>query len=309
MIRNLSDFRWTEPIKIDSTRRDQNRRYSYHKDHNHTTEQCNSLHYLERLIKVRHLKQYVNTTSGQRETAQELVVQAPASSTALKVVINYIDGGPVDDIHSSKWQRQRLLHAASVRERVNSVQCNFSEGNVRSIDDTITFPPIGANRVLQTHENALILTLGVSGFDVRRVLVNPGGLVDLLQMLAYKQMSYSPFALENLGRLLSGFNGAMTTSLGDVVLLVQAGPITLNVQFSVVDNLSSYNANMGRAWLHKMKVIPSTYHRMVSYHMEEGQVDLLGSQLVARQCYQVALDSKHPNGKEARPKSSNTRDQ
>ena len=180
---------------------------------------------------------------------------------------------------------------------------------MRSIDDTISFPPMGDNRVLQTHENALILTLGVSEFDVRRVLVNPGGLVDLLQMLAYKQMSYSPSALENLGRLLSGFNGAMTTSLGDVVLLVQAGPITLNVQFSVVDDLSSYNANMGRAWLHKMKVIPSTYHRMVSYHMEEGQVDLLGSQLVARQCYQVALDSKHPNGKEAHPKSSNTRDQ
>ena len=163
-----------------------------------------------------------------------------------------------------------MLHAASVRERVNSVQCNFSEGNVRSIDDTITFPPIGANRVLQTHENALILTLGVSGFDVRGVLVDPGGSVDLLQMLAYKQMSYSPSALENLGRLLSGFNGAMTTSLGDVVLLIQAGPITLNVQFSVVDDLSSYNANMGHAWLHRMKVIPSTYHQMVSYLMEEG---------------------------------------
>ena len=57
MIRDLSDFRWTEPIKIDSTRRDRNRRYSYHKDHYHTIEQCKSLHYLvEKLIKVRHLK-------------------------------------------------------------------------------------------------------------------------------------------------------------------------------------------------------------------------------------------------------------
>ena len=42
-------------------------------------------------------------------------------------------------------------------------------------------------------------------------------------------------------------------------------------------------------WLHKMKVIPSTYHQMVSYLIESGQVDLLGSQLVAQQCYQVTV--------------------
>ncbi|KAL6321041.1 hypothetical protein AAG906_012023 [Vitis piasezkii] len=40
----------------------------------------------------------------------------------------------------------------------------------------------------------------------------------------------------------------------------------------------------------RMKVIPSTYHQMVSYLMEEGQVDLLDSQLAACQCYQVVLD-------------------
>ena len=69
------------------------------------------------------------------------------------------------------------------------------------------------------------------------------------------------------------------TSLGDVVLPVQTGPIILNVWFSMVDDLSLYNVIMGRAWLYIMKVIPSTYHQMVSYLTEEGQVDLLGSQL------------------------------
>ena len=75
-----------------------------------------------------------------------------------------------------------MLHAASVREWVNSIQHNFSEGSVRPIDGTITFPPVGANRILQPHENALVLTLRVGGFDVRRVLVDPGNSTDLLQM-------------------------------------------------------------------------------------------------------------------------------
>ncbi|KAL6336522.1 hypothetical protein AAG906_022463 [Vitis piasezkii] len=57
------------------------------------------------------------------------------------------------------------------------------------------------------------------------------------------------------------------------------------------------------------RLILSTYHQMVSYLIEEGQVDLFGSQLVTRQCYQVALDSGHPIGEKAHPESSNTRKQ
>lgn len=86
------------------------------------------------------------------------------------------------------------------------------------IDGTVTFPPIDANRVLQPREDAIILTLGVGGFNMRRILVYPGSSTNLFQMLAYKQIGYSPSSLENPRRLLFGFNRAMTTFLGDVVL-------------------------------------------------------------------------------------------
>ncbi|KAL6315401.1 hypothetical protein AAG906_000512 [Vitis piasezkii] len=68
-------------------------------------------------------------------------------------------------------------------------------------------------------------------------------------------MGRSLTGLENPGRILSGFNGASTTSLGDIVLPVQAGPVTLNVQFSVVQDLSPFNVILGRTWLHYMKAI------------------------------------------------------
>ena len=76
----------------------------------------------------------------------------------------------------------------------------------------------------------------------------------------------------------------------------------------MVEDLSHFNAIMGCAWLHRMKVFPSTYHQMVSYLIENGQINLLGNQLVMRQCYQVALDSEHPASEEAHPKLSNTRE-
>ena len=83
--------------------------------------------------------------------------------------------------------------------------------------------------------------------------------------------------LENPERILSGFNGATTTSLGDIVLRVQASPVTLNVQFSVVGDLSPFNVILGRAWLYYMKAIPSTYHQMVSFLTKDGQINLYDS--------------------------------
>lgn len=90
-------------------------------------------------------------------------------------------------------------------------------------------------------------------------------------------MGYPPTALENLSRVLFGFNGLITISLGDVVLPIQAGPIILNVRLFVVEDLSLYNTILGWLWLYKMKVIPSIYHQLVSYLTEVRQVDLHGS--------------------------------
>ena len=100
-----------------------------------------------------------------------------------------------------------------------------------------------------------------------------------------------------------------TTSLGDVVLPVQVGPIILNVQFSVVEDLSPFNAILGRTWLHGMKVVPSTYHQMVSFITQDGQIDLYESQLAAQQCYQIACKAGPSVDCEHSPKEANSFDQ
>ncbi|KAL6319869.1 hypothetical protein AAG906_036939 [Vitis piasezkii] len=192
-------------------------------------------------------------------------------SIAPRVIINYIHGGPLDEEYDSKRKRQRLL--------------------ARPINGTIIFPPINPIQILQPHRDSLILSLGIRDFDLRRILVDPSSSANLLQVSVIKQMGLVPSNLENPGRILSGFNGA-TTSLGDVVLPVQAGPVILNVKFSVVEDLSLFNAILGCTWLHYMKVIPPTYHQMVSFLTEDGHIDLYGSQLAARQCYQIAREAE-----------------
>ena len=98
--------------------------------------------------------------------------------------------------------------------------------------------------------------------------------------------------LNSAGRVLSSFNGAKTTTLGAITLPIQAGPITLQVLFSIVQDLGPYNCIVGQTWLYSMKVVPSTYHHIANYLTNARQVDLLSSQLAARQCYQLSIQEQ-----------------
>nr|CAN60477.1 hypothetical protein VITISV_014549 [Vitis vinifera] len=286
MIQGLSNFKWPRPIGTDPSTRDHNKRCVFHKDHGHTTETCRCLHFLvKKLIKAGHLKQYLRSDAGGRDVPQNRNSGAPRAPATAKAVINYINGGPSDEEYDSRRKRQRLLRAALVRERINSIRPGLTGGGPRPIDGTIIFPPADPARTLQPHHDALILSLEIGDFDVRRILVDPGSSADLVQASVVSHMGHSLTGLENPGQILSGFNGSSTTSLGDIVLPVQAGPVTLNVQFSVVQELSPFNIILGRTWLHYMKAIPSTYHQIVSFLTNNGQTDLYGSQLAARQCY------------------------
>ena len=77
--------------------------------------------------------------------------------------------------------------------------------------------------------------------------------------------------------------------MGDIVISVKAGLVTQQVLFSMVKDLGSYNAIVGKACLHAMTAIPSIYHQTISYLTASGQVDLQGSQLVTRRCYQLSV--------------------
>ena len=50
-------------------------------------------------------------------------------------------------------------------------------------------------------------------------------------------MKLSLGVVNSAERILSGFNGATTITLGDVVLLVKALPVTQQVMFSIVKEL------------------------------------------------------------------------
>ena len=130
LIQDLADFRWPKQIKTDSAKWDKSKKCAYHKEHDHTTKQCRSFHYLvEKLLKFGHLKQHVCSDKRRAQTDQDLDVQIPRTSIAPRVAINYIHGGPTDEEYNSKRKSQILLLATSIRERINSIQPKLAYGS------------------------------------------------------------------------------------------------------------------------------------------------------------------------------------
>ena len=137
-----------------------------------------------------------------------------------------------------------MLRAASVRAWVNTISTSESDSEVQSIDDPISFPPLNLIRAISPHYDALMLTLCINNFDVHRLLVDLGSAADLLHLPTFQlQLDH----LSSADRVLSGFNGATTLTVGDIFLPVKVGPVTHQVLFSVVENLGPYNGIMGWA--------------------------------------------------------------
>ena len=171
----------------------------------------------------------------------------------------------------------------------------FGVLQIQPIDGPISFPHVNPSRVITLHHDALVLTLCITDFDVHKVLVDLGSEADRLQLPPFRQMNISFDKLSSTGRIMSGFNRATIVTMGDIALPVKAGLVVQQVLFSVVEDLGPYNAIVGRAWLHAMKVVPLTYHQMISYLTSAGQIDLPISQLAAQQCYQLSVQKHEKN--------------
>ena len=127
-------------------------------------------------------------------------------------------------------------------DQINTISTLESNAAIQLIDGPISIPPINPTRVITPHYDALVLTLCINNFDVHRVLINPGSAADLLHFLAFQQMKVPLDRLSSIERVLSGFNGATTLTVGDIVLSIKARPVTQQVLFSMVEDLGPYNA-------------------------------------------------------------------
>ena len=150
---------------------------------------------------------------------------------------------------------------------------------------------------LQPHDDALVVTLRIRQYDVKRVLVDQGSSVEIMYLDLFKGLKMKPEDLACYDSPLIGFDGKIVFPNGQIRLPVQVGSKVVEVNFIVVDTYSPYTTIVARPWFHVMGVVSSTLHLKVKYPLEDQLKELIGSQSMARQYLMAAI--RHQTGSES----------
>lgn len=155
------------------------------------------------------------------------------------------------------------------------------------------------------HSDALVVTMRVGNFDVKRILIDPGSSAEIMYDSLFKGLGLKH---EDLGRKvdpLYGFFGESIMPMGRASVKVQAELVSSPTEFCVLNSYSPYNATLGRHWLHKMKAVPSTLHQRLRFPTLDGIMKIRGDQVMAKQCLIVAAHQKTVviHGPEPKPKA------
>ena len=142
---------------------------------------------------------------------------------------------------------------------------------------------------IQPHDDALVITLRIRGYDVKRVIVYQGSVAKIMYPDLYKGLNLKAEDLTPYSSPLVSFEGKIIIPKGQIRLPVQTGSEVVEVDFIVIDAYFPYTAIVARPWLHTLGAVSSTLYQKVKYP-SKGQIkEILGYQSMARQCLVAAI--------------------
>ena len=122
--------------------------------------------------------------------------------------------------------------------------------------------------MVQPHDDVLVVTAQISGFLVKRVMVDQGNGADVMYLDLFKGLGLKNQDLSKYDSPLVRFDGRVVTLEGQISLPVNMEGKEVMVAFIVVNSFSLYMEILGRPWIHAMGVVPSTLHVKVKFPTE-----------------------------------------
>ncbi|XP_028055799.1 uncharacterized protein LOC114259965 [Camellia sinensis] len=226
-IRGEPFVRW--PAKLGSTQRGFNSRHrcTFHEERGHRTEDCLPLkQYLEELVVAGHLDQYIDEGVKAAPLGQTEPNGLAALDAAPQGVINVIHGIKLTRVCELRGMIKKAEHMREVLSVQPAVKKEKTEEK-----DILTFSSKDLERIQVPHNEALVVTLRVKGFDIKRILIDQGSSVEIMHYDAFKQMKLKDKDLAFTTSPLVGFNSQAEWPIGKIILPVKAGSIMKQVEF------------------------------------------------------------------------------
>ena len=103
----------------------------------------------------------------------------------------------------------------------------------------------------------------INGAQIRRALVDTRASLNLITLSTLEAVGLVDRRILGAPMEIIGFGGLVESTEGYVQLALRVGPIVALTRFHVINAEESYHVLLGRPWLHKHSLIPSTYHQCI----------------------------------------------
>ena len=134
----------------------------------------------------------------------------------------------------------------------------------------------------QPHDYALLITLRIGDYDVKKVMMDGGSAVEVIYPDLYKGLNLKLQDLMPYSSPLMSFDEKLVIPKGMIRLPIQTSPEIVEMNFIVVDTYFSYTAIVGRPWLHTLGVVASSLHQKVKFPSKDQVLEICGCQSTAR---------------------------
>ena len=122
----------------------------------------------------------------------------------------------------------------------------------------------------EDHKRPLYIEGNIGNAHLRRILIDPASIVNILPMRSLVRAGLTFEDLEPTEVVICGFNNQGTRTLGAITLKIQMYTFSFKVWFFVIEANTSNSALLGRPWTHKYKVVPSTLHQCLKFFDGSG---------------------------------------
>ncbi|XP_030958545.1 uncharacterized protein LOC115980436 [Quercus lobata] len=280
-VKNEPFFQWSSRMAGDPSKRNQNLYCAYYQESSHTTDDWRNLkNHLDRLVREGKLRHLLHHPVGWQEQSNVETRQSTLRPPIGTINVILAALGRTGSNHFKVMSEGRLLAETDNRESKRA------RGMATSL---IGFSDEAKQGTLQPHDDALVVTLRIGGYDVKRVLVDQCSAVEVMYPDLYKGLKLKLEDLTAYDSPLVSFEGKTVTLKGIIRLPIQADSDVVGVDFIVVDAYSPYTAIVARPWLHALGAVSSTLHQKVKYPSEAQVKEVIGNQVMARQCIVSAI--------------------
>jgi hypothetical protein len=116
-------------------------------------------------------------------------------------------------------------------------------------------------KVLHPHNRPLYVTARVNGVELKRAFMDGGASINIMPMSTLLKVGIPEERIVKSLIGITGFQGDKKESLGYVIVDLAVGPIRTATKFHIIDAQTNYHIILGRSWMHRFAVIPSSYHQ------------------------------------------------